>query len=174
MITKKLFEIQQTAQALVKSEENPFFKSKYLPLEEILNYYMPIFNKNKIWCYNYTKNELMITRLQDLEDDSFIESEFKIINIDPQKRGAEISYWRRYNLGQLLNINAEDDDGNKTQRNLNTIIEEIKNENEIKMIKKLHEEWKKFAYTNVERQLLESVMENKRKDFIKNKEVWTN
>ena len=30
-----------------------------------------------------------------------------------QKRGAEITYGRRYNLQQILNIQAEDDDGNK-------------------------------------------------------------
>ena len=30
---------------------------------------------------------------------------------DPQKRGSEITYFRRYTLGSLLALQAEDDDG---------------------------------------------------------------
>jgi hypothetical protein len=87
MIYEKLYNLQKDFETLIKSEDNPFFRSKYLPLEDILKHFVPLLNKHKILCYHYSKDELIITRLQDYEDkESFIESEFKITNTDPQKR----------------------------------------------------------------------------------------
>jgi len=87
MIFEKLYELQKDFETLTKSENNPFFKSKYLPLEDILIHFIPLLNKHKILAYHYSKDDLIITRLQDIEDkESFIESEFKITNTDPQKR----------------------------------------------------------------------------------------
>jgi hypothetical protein len=87
MIYEKLYNLQKDFETLNKSENNPFFKSKYLPLEDILKHFIPLLNKHKILCYHYSKDDLIITRLQDYEDkESFIESEFKITNTDPQKR----------------------------------------------------------------------------------------
>jgi len=43
-------------------------------------------------------------------------SEIELTGIkDPQKIGSEVTYFRRYTLQSLLSIQAEDDDGNKTQ-----------------------------------------------------------
>jgi hypothetical protein len=86
MIFEKLFNLQKDFETLQKKENNHFFKSKYLALDEILKHYIPLLNKNKIICYHYTKDDLVITKLADYEDFTFIESEFKIFNSDPQKR----------------------------------------------------------------------------------------
>ena len=115
-IYNKLFKLQEEAQALAKSANNPFFKSQYLPLDAILEHFIPLFNKHKILCLNRTENDEVITELIDLEgaEEFKIGSNFKITNTDPQKRGWEITYGRRYNLWQLLNIMTEtDDDWNK-------------------------------------------------------------
>lgn len=114
MILKKLFELQNNCKTFKKTSDNPFFKSKYLDLTDILEYYIPVFNEHKILCIHQTIWDEVITKLIDIEDENLdcIQSEFRITNTDPQKRGSEITYWRRYNLWQLLNILAEDDDGN--------------------------------------------------------------
>ena len=57
---------------------------------------------------------VLVTTLYDCEDDTKLESCFpRIESQDPQKLGSAITYGKRYNLGQLLNIvTDEDDDGN--------------------------------------------------------------
>ena len=40
----------------------------------------------------------------------------KIIRQQPQEKGSEITYYRRYGLQSLLLLEAEDDDANKTTR----------------------------------------------------------
>jgi len=93
MILEKLFQVQKEFEILNKDAENPFYKSVYLPLEEILKHFLPVFNKYDVLCYHFIKGKILTTRIclkNDKED--FIESEFEIINTDPQKRGSEITY----------------------------------------------------------------------------------
>jgi len=169
MIYEKLFNLQKEFETLQKSENNPFFKSKYLPLEDILNHFIPLLNKHKLVCYTYTKEDLIITKLLDFEDQTFIESEFKIFNTDPQKRGSEITYWRRYNLLQLLNINTEDDDWNiassewntkqfykKEWRDLLEVITDMKASKTREDLIKFKDEWKLLAKTDKQKIWLEN------------------
>ena len=117
MIYKKLLAIQSENIAVAKDATNPHFKSKYMDLETIIETYTPILSKYKVVAIHSTKDSVLTTSLYDTEDDTMVSSEFAILNTDPQKRGAEITYGRRYNLQQLLNILAEDDDGNKASEN---------------------------------------------------------
>lgn len=115
MIQKKLFEIQKRRVGVEKSGNNPHFKSAYMTLDSIVNAFNPLFNEFGILCYHTTIDNWVITILHDIESDTKVESIFKILNTDPQKRWAEITYGKRYNLGQLLNIITEyDDDGNSS------------------------------------------------------------
>ena len=114
MIYKKLLELQKRELTLSKNASNPFFKSKYLNLEKILDVYLPILSEMQIVAIHQTKDNKVITTLYDLEDGSKIESEFNLIWSDPQKLWSCITYAKRYNLWQLLNIVVdEDDDWNK-------------------------------------------------------------
>ena len=120
-IYKKLLDIQTESIALKKDANNPFFKSNYITLDNIISTYNDILTKKWIVCYHYTKDNKLHTVLLDTEDNSKVESEFNILNSDPQKAGSEITYWKRYNLWQLLNIQTDtDDDWNLASKNWNT------------------------------------------------------
>jgi hypothetical protein len=61
---------------------------------------------------NYVKSIII-----DIDEtkDNIIESGIELTNqTDPQKRGSEITYYRRYTLQSLLGLQAEDDDANAT------------------------------------------------------------
>ncbi len=118
MITSKLLQIQKQDIALKKDGRNPHFKSKYLTLDSIIEVYSPLLSNEGIVIYHNTKDSILTTHIIDTEDNSEIISEFAILNTDPQKRGGEITYGKRYNLGSLLNImTEEDDDGNRASGN---------------------------------------------------------
>ena len=121
MIQIKLLELQKQWIWLKKDAKNPFFKSNYITLDNIIETFNPLLTKQKIVCYHYTKENKLNTCLYDTEDNTFIESEFNIYTNDPQKQGSEITYWKRYNLWQLLNIMTDvDDDWNKASSDWNT------------------------------------------------------
>ncbi|HNG96868.1 MAG TPA: ERF family protein [Candidatus Absconditabacterales bacterium] len=112
-IYKKLLKIQGMNLSVSKDATNPHFKSKYMDLDSIIEVFSPVLAKEGILIFNRSESSILYTSLYDTESDTSVTSEFAINNSDPQKRGAEITYGRRYNLQQLLNIQAEDDDGNK-------------------------------------------------------------
>ncbi len=121
MIQQKLLEIQRRSIALKKDADNPFFKSKYITLDAIISQYNPILTELRIVAYHHTKDNKLITVLYDTENKTQVESEFNIYNTDPQKQGSEVTYWKRYNLWQLLNIQTDtDDDGNLASSSGNT------------------------------------------------------
>lgn len=110
----KLFEIQSIDLSFKKTANNPFFKSKYLPLEWIMNILSPILIEKKLLVYHTSTWDLCQTFVRCIESDEFVVSEFTITGIDPQKMWSAITYAKRYNLGQIFNIiTDEDDDGNK-------------------------------------------------------------
>lgn len=118
---KILLKYQQENNKLKKSADNPFFKSKYLPLDAILDYYIEKFNEDGILCIHSVHNRELTTSLILIEKNETISSSFPLNNTDPQKQWSEITYWKRYNLGALLNIQTdEDDDGNKASSGGNT------------------------------------------------------
>lgn len=120
-IYTKLLDIQQQSTTLKKDANNPFFKSAYITLDNIISTYNEKLSQKQIVCYHYTKDNKLTTVLIDTEDDSKVESEFNVLNTDPQKAGSEITYWKRYNLGQLLNIQTDtDDDWNLASKDWNT------------------------------------------------------
>ncbi len=109
---QKLFKLQGLT--FTKDAENPFFKSKYLTLGKLLEELNPILKENNLLIFHYTANKEVVTELVDLDNEKSITSAFPLMeNIEPQKVGSAITYAKRYNIGQLLNIiTDEDDDGN--------------------------------------------------------------
>jgi len=113
---KKLAEVQKEGLVFKKSAENPFFKSKYLPLDELQKTLVPALEKHNLIIYHHSKDNTVITVVVDVETGETLESTFPIqAGLEPQKVGSTISYAKRYNIGQLFNIiTDEDDDGNTT------------------------------------------------------------
>ena len=109
-IYRILFEYQQESIKLKKDANNPFLKSKYVTLDNILEHYTPRLNNDGILCFHNVVNKELVTSLVLVESWETITSSFPLNNTDPQKQWSEISYWKRYNLWCLLNIQTDTDD----------------------------------------------------------------
>ena len=120
-VYKALLKVQSEITNPGNTAINPFFKSKYAPLPDILNLVRPLLNKHGlILIQNTGSNDeglpFVQTILLDAEGDGTVESEKLILR--PEKKsvqgiGSAITYGRRYQLSALLGISSEDDnDGN--------------------------------------------------------------
>tara|TARA_R110000868_G_scaffold345477_1_gene606598 strand:+ start:165 stop:656 length:492 start_codon:yes stop_codon:yes gene_type:complete len=118
-LIKALVEAQSEMGNAVKDSKNPFFKSTYADLNSIREACMPALNKHGIAVLqpmvvfegkNYIKTILMHESGEMF--DSLTEIVYSKQN-DAQAQGSGITYARRYGLQSLVNIGAEDDDGNK-------------------------------------------------------------
>ena len=108
--------------------DNPFFKSKYAPLNDILNLVRPLLKKHGLSIIQMPggdgENVTMTTVLLH-KSGEFIESEPLTLPSSPVKgkytaqgAGSAITYGRRYSLSAVLGISSEDDDdGNAEKRN---------------------------------------------------------
>jgi hypothetical protein len=105
-----------------KDASNPFFKSNYQSLDEIVSTLAPVLHENKLLVFHASKEGHVETTVADIESGEIIVSSFKLPEIsDIQKLGAAITYAKRYNLGQLFNIVTDpDDDGNEAAQHKDT------------------------------------------------------
>lgn len=103
-----------------KSSDNPFFKSKYADLATILDaieskaakYGLVI--TSSLRMDTGTEAWVLETTLEHKDSDEKKISTFPVFGGKPQEIGSSITYARRYNIQSLLNLAAEDDDGNAT------------------------------------------------------------
>lgn len=113
-----LFEVKKELRPMVKDSANPFFKSKYLELSDILANLEPILHDKGLFLTQGTLlregKTIIISRVSHPVSGQFVESEYlaEVANVDPQKLGAAVSYGRRYGLQALFALNVIDDDGN--------------------------------------------------------------
>lgn len=106
-----------------KAAENPFFKSKYATLDDIVDEVRPILTKHGLSILQFPggdgENVIMKTMLLH-ESGEWIESDpliMKPVKSDPQAFGSCVTYARRYSLNSFLSLNTgEDDDGNKASQ----------------------------------------------------------
>jgi len=126
-ILTKLSDVKNTIGKLSKKADNPFFKSKYLDLGEILESLEPLLQASKMVLLQPIVNDSVVTQIYDLESGQVVESAIKLPTLnDAQKIGSAITYYRRYSLQSLLSLQTEDDDGNKASKPL-TAPEKIEN-----------------------------------------------
>src|SRR5690554_57796 len=107
--------------------DNPFYHSKYAPLQDVLNTVRPLLSKHGLSIIQSPSGDgqsISITTMLLHESGEWIEFDplvLKAEKITPQKTGSAITYGRRYALSAVLGISSEDDDdGNsleKTQQN---------------------------------------------------------
>ncbi len=113
-IYKKLHSAKKEIGAISKDSRNPFFKSKYFDINQLLEHTEPILQKHDLLCLQPILDGVVTSQIIDVETGEKVESGIALTNItDPQKRGSEITYYRRYTLASLLSMQAEDDDANK-------------------------------------------------------------
>jgi hypothetical protein len=99
-----------------KSAKNPFFKSNYANLEEVINCVKEPFANNGLSFVQFPISGDGLAGVETIimhESGEFIANEFmlKCAKNDPQGLGSAITYARRYGLQSVCGIPSEDDDG---------------------------------------------------------------
>ena len=121
-ISKAILEAQKEMGNATKGSSNPFFKSKYADLNAIREACMPALHNHGISVLQPTVNiegKNFIKTVLLHESGETFEGLTEIIyskQNDAQAQGSGITYARRYGLQSLLNIGADDDDGNKASQ----------------------------------------------------------
>lgn len=114
----KLFQITSTMDKMKKDSENPFFKSKYFDVNQLIEALRPEFIKHDLLLLQPIENGRVKTQIIDIKTGDKVEAELELSQSSkPQDTGSEITYYRRYTLQSLLGIEAEDDDGNRASGN---------------------------------------------------------
>lgn len=96
--------------------DNPFFKSKYAPLQEVLNIVRPKLAKYGLSILQWPSGDgerIIINSLLMHSSGEWIEMEPLILKAEKataQGAGSAITYGRRYALSAILGISSEDDD----------------------------------------------------------------
>ncbi len=96
--------------------DNPFYDSKYAPLQDVLNEVRPLLSKHGLSVIQSPSGDgqsVSITTLLLHESGEWIEFDplvLKAQKITPQGAGSAITYGRRYALSAILGISSEDDD----------------------------------------------------------------
>ena len=112
-IYSKLYKVQKEIGAISKDSTNPFYKSKYFDINSLIKQVTPILEKHKILLLQPIKNGEQHSIIYDIDNGDSVESSLSLpTNLDAQKIGSAITYYRRYTLQSLLGLQAEDDDGN--------------------------------------------------------------
>lgn len=111
-IAGALVKAQKAIGSAKKNQENPFFKSSYADLAEVVEVIKKPLNDNGIVVLQPVSGDLLETVLLH-ESGEWLSGEVKIVNSkpnDPQAQGSAITYARRYGLLSMLNVPSEDDD----------------------------------------------------------------
>lgn len=101
-----------------KTADNPFFKSKYAPLNEILKAIQPALKNAGLVLTQFPDGEGLGTILMHPQSGEWISGVVKmeLEKVTPQGYGSASTYYRRYSLASVLMLNIEDDDdGNKAE-----------------------------------------------------------
>jgi len=112
----KILRIQSEIGALSKTEENPFFKSKYFDINSLIAQLQPLLEKYGITVIQplgtVDNKAALATIVMDGEKE-ICHSVVPLPDLqDPQKMGSAITYYRRYALQSLFLLQSEDDDAN--------------------------------------------------------------
>jgi len=104
-----------------KGKDNPFFKSKYAPLDSIIEMIRPILPKHGLAAIQFTDipedgNGIVVETIITHESGQYISGKLlmPLAKLDPQGAGSAITYGRRYALAAALGIVSDEDvDGNQ-------------------------------------------------------------
>jgi len=112
-IYKKLFKVTSTMDKMRKDTENPFFKSRYFDVNQLIEAVRPALIAEDLLLLQPIENGQVGTKIVDVDSGDSVEAFLPLPDLsDPQKIGSCITYYRRYTLQSLIGIEAEDDDAN--------------------------------------------------------------
>jgi hypothetical protein len=150
-ITKALIGFHDEVGTISKDAANPFFKSSYASLSNILESIKEPLTKNGLTFVQFPEGSNGLTTRLMHESGEWLEATYTMVPAknDPQGLGSAITYQRRYSLGAVLGLNIDtDDDGNAASQpastthtftapakpNYKKLIEETKNMTELKKV----------------------------------------
>lgn len=105
---------------VLKDSTNPFFKSKYAGLPNVLDAISTPLMESGLIFTQFPNEDGLCTSLIHAESGEYMQAHFKMTPVknDPQAQGSAITYARRYALVSILGLNVDDDDdGNKASGN---------------------------------------------------------
>jgi hypothetical protein len=115
-IATALCSFQGAVEKIKKGEINPFFKSKYASLSDILDVIREPLAENGLSFVQFPKGKYGLESMLLHKSGEWISESYEMepTKHDPQGAGSVITYQRRYALGAILGLNIdEDDDGNQ-------------------------------------------------------------
>lgn len=119
--SKAFAKTQQEMKQPLKDANNPFFKSKYVPLENVVEAITESASKNGISFTQFPSSDeagnVTVGTLVMHSSGEWIEYDpikMKPVKNDPQSIGSAITYAKRYALSAIFGITSDpDDDGNE-------------------------------------------------------------
>lgn len=114
-IAGALIRFHEKVESVKKKGSNPFFKSKYATLEDILDTIKQPMKDAGLAFTQFPSGENELVTVLMHTSGEFIQAGVKMTPKDstPQGQGSAITYMRRYGLSAVLGIaTEEDDDGN--------------------------------------------------------------
>lgn len=119
-INKALVEFHKKVKQPMKDAKNPFFKSKYVPLENVVEAIDEVAPSLGLsftqWASNDSNGRVGVSTMLLHESGEYIEYDPVYMKADKetaQGAGALISYLKRYSLSAVFGITSDqDDDGN--------------------------------------------------------------
>ena len=114
-LIKALIKAQGEIKNVSKDKVNPFFHSKYAPLDSVWEAIKGPLHKNGLCISQATdiiNGQAALVTLLLHESGEFIRSVYPLnpVKNDPQGLGAAITYARRFSLAALVGLVSEDDD----------------------------------------------------------------
>lgn len=133
-LVKAVCEAQKDIRHATKDSTNPHFKSHYASLTSVIEASREGLNKNGLAIFQVSSIENGEPALDTLlahVSGQWIKARY-LLRPDkptPQGYGSALSYARRYSLLSILNLSAEDDDGNAATDSHNTALNGSKTRN---------------------------------------------
>lgn len=113
-----LIKFHDSGAAAKKGAANPFFKSKYASLEEVIETVRAEAGKVGLTftqLVDFDEHHIFVTTTIMHESGDSMTGRTPVLtkdNTDPQKMGSGITYAKRYGLQAAFGLPSEDDDGN--------------------------------------------------------------
>jgi len=122
-LMEKIGNVTQAIGKIEKGKENPFYHSQYFDINGLLEALLPnlkaqgLIVTQPIDSFQLEGGGVVNTLKTTVTDGKeSIEYEMALpTNIEPQKLGSAITYYRRYSLQSLFCLQASDDDANATK-----------------------------------------------------------
>ena len=122
-LMEKIGNVTQAIGKIEKGKENPFYHSQYFDINGLLEALLPNLKAQGLIVTQpitivRTENGAYLNALKTMVSDGKDKVGYTMVlpnNIEPQKLGSAITYYRRYSLQSLFCLQASDDDANATK-----------------------------------------------------------